>query len=124
MAATIMMSITALPSGPLRRFVTPLCLLLLAASAHAAPPDLTPIPGQSVREGASLSIPLSAIDPDGGTITFSTSGLPGFCGLTDNGNGTGSIDCLPGAGDSGNSNVTVTATDDALESAPEGSAND
>ena len=102
---------------PSHRFALSVTLLLLAASAHAIPPILTPISGQSVREGANLSIPLSATDPDGGTITFSATGMPGFCSLTDSNDGTGSIDCSPGAGDAGNSNITVTATDSALETA-------
>ncbi|MCZ6759493.1 MAG: Ig domain-containing protein, partial [Gemmatimonadetes bacterium] len=50
----------------------------------------------------------------GDSLAFSTSGLPGFCSLTDNGNRTGSIACSPGVGDSGTFNVIVTVTDDGV----------
>jgi hypothetical protein len=109
-----MKSYSAARRVPSSRFTIPLLTLLLAGAAHAASPDLTPIAGQSVREGAFLSISLGATDPDGDSIIFSTSGLPPFCLLDDNGDGTGSIDCSPGANDAGNSNITVTATDDSV----------
>jgi hypothetical protein len=77
------------------------------------PPVLDAIGSQTVIEGNTLSIPLSATDPDpSDTLTFSQSGLPAFCSLTDNGNGTGAIACSPAPGDAGTYNVTVTVTDD------------
>ena len=96
-----------------------LFLLLAATAAQAVPPDLVPIGNQSVREGANLNILLSAPDPDGDGVTFSASGLPGFCSLTDDGDATGDIDCNPLAGDAGNSNITITATDDSALPGPE-----
>ena len=83
----------------------------LTVTANTAP-VLAAIGPQSVAEGASLIIPLSSSDADGNGMSFSEAGLPGFCSLT-NGNGTGSISCNPLAGDGGNSNVTITVTDDA-----------
>jgi hypothetical protein len=109
-----MKSYSAARRAPSRRFAISLLTLLLAGAAYAEPPDLTPISGQSVREGAFLSIPLAATDPDGDGVIFSASGLPFFCLLDDNLDGTGSIDCSPGASDAGNSNIMVTATDDSV----------
>ena len=74
-------------------------------------PALSPITNQSVAENASLSIPLSATDSDGDGMTLTQTGLPTFCSLTDNLNGTGSIACNPGLTDSGSYLVTVTVTD-------------
>ena len=75
------------------------------------PPVLTPIPDQSVAEGESLNIPLSATDADGDNMSFSTTNLPDFCVLND-GNGSGSIVCNPGAETEANYEITVTVTDD------------
>ena len=47
-------------------------------------PVLAAIGNQSVDEGATLNVPLSASDADtGDTLTFTASGLPSFCSLTD-----------------------------------------
>ncbi|MGI9201745.1 MAG: immunoglobulin-like domain-containing protein, partial [Woeseiaceae bacterium] len=77
------------------------------------PPVLTPIGAQSVIEAAAipLNISLGASDPDGDSVVFSTQNLPGFCTLTDAGNGTGSIVCSPTVGNDGTYNITVTVTD-------------
>jgi hypothetical protein len=74
-------------------------------------PVLAAIGNRSVNEGGSLSISLSATDADGDALAFSATGLPPFCSLTDNGNGTGSISCNPGFGNAGVDAITVTVTD-------------
>jgi VCBS repeat-containing protein len=75
-------------------------------------PVLAAIGNQSVNEGGSLSIALSASDADAGdTLSFGVSGLPGFASLTDNGDGTGSIDVNPGFTDSGSYLLTVSVSD-------------
>jgi hypothetical protein len=84
----------------------------LSVSSNRAP-VLGTIGNQSVAEGGSISIPLNASDPDGNSLRFSQSGLPGFCSLVDNGNGTGGIDCRPKVGDNGNYSVTIAVTDNA-----------
>jgi hypothetical protein len=66
---------------------------------------------QSVDEGGELDVELSATDPDNDDMTLTASGLPAFCSLTDDGDGTGSINCDPADGDIG-AFVTVTVTDD------------
>ena len=77
-----------------------------------APPDLTDIPDQNVVEEGTLNIPISATDPEDHNMTISATDLPAFCSLTDNGDGTGSIDCSPAVGDAGDYPITVTVTDD------------
>jgi hypothetical protein len=59
-----------------------------------------------------LSVPLSATDADGDGLALSGLGLPAFCTLIDNGNGTGRVDCSPLVGDDGVYPVTIRATDD------------
>ena len=80
-----------------------------------SPPVLASIGSRSGTEAATKNIPLSATDPDGDALSFSFSGVPGqansFCSLTDNGNGTGSLNCTPAVGQDGNYNITVTVTD-------------
>ena len=78
------------------------------------PPVLEPIGNQSVAEGGSLTIALSASDGDGDGLTLIESGLPAFGSFTDNGDGTGSITLLPASGDANNSpySITVTVIDD------------
>lgn len=58
-------------------------------------PTVAAIANQTVAEGQTLSIPVSAADPDGDALTLSAPNLPIFCNLTDNGNGTGVIACAP-----------------------------
>ena len=89
-----------------------LVLLLASTAAYAAPPTLTAIGDQSVREGETLTIVLTATDDDGDAVTFSITDEPGFCTLTDFTGPTGEIQCIPGGTDSGKySKVKVTATD-------------
>ncbi|MHC4990354.1 MAG: Ig-like domain-containing protein, partial [Planctomycetota bacterium] len=75
-------------------------------------PILVPIGNRTVAESATLNVGVVASDPDGDNITLTAAGLPAFCSITDNGNGTGTIDCSPGAGTTGGYPITVMATDD------------
>jgi hypothetical protein len=78
------------------------------------PPQLSAIGDQSTFERIPLNVPLSSSDSDGNALTLSTTGLPAFCSLNDNGDGSGSIDCTPVVGDSGVYPITVSATDDGM----------
>jgi hypothetical protein len=105
-------TITATDDGPVPASSSDLFVLTVSANN---PPNLTNVPNQSMGEGDTLDIPLSATDPDGGNVTFTTAGLPGFCALTDNTGPAGNIQCNPQAGDGGTyNNITVTATDDGV----------
>ena len=76
-------------------------------------PVLAAIGNQSVDEGATLNVPLSASDADtGDTLTFTASGLPSFCSLTDTTGPTGNLQCTPGFDDAGTyPGATVTVSD-------------
>jgi YD repeat-containing protein/VCBS repeat-containing protein len=76
------------------------------------PPQVTPIPDQTVDRGGVLEVPLAAADPDANDpLVLSASGLPAFATLLDNHDGTGVLRFAPGAGDRGNFVISVTATD-------------
>ena len=77
-------------------------------------PLLAQIGDQAVNEGQSVSINLSATNPDGDTQTFSATGLPAFAALTDHGNDTATLDIDPLSGDAGTYTVTIRVTDDGL----------
>ena len=87
------------------------CMTITPGVAGNNPPTLTPIADQTVAEMGMLSVPLMATDPGMNALVFSTTNLPAFCTLTDNGGGTGSIDCMPGAATANTYPVTVTVTD-------------
>jgi len=75
------------------------------------PPALAPIADQTMDEGASLSVFLSASDPDvGDTLVFSVS-VPLFVTVVDNGGGSGQLNSNPGFEDAGIYTITVTVTD-------------
>ncbi|MCC6209358.1 MAG: sulfatase-like hydrolase/transferase, partial [Gammaproteobacteria bacterium] len=79
-------------------------------------PTVNPIGNQTVTEGLSFSLPISATDSDGpAPLTLSqTNTLPGNPNiLTDNGNGSGTLNWTPPVGSAagGPYSVTVTATD-------------
>jgi len=74
-------------------------------------PVLAPIGPQSVTEGSSLSVAVSASDPES-TPDLTTSALPSGAFFTDYGNGTGDLDWTPDNFQSGVYSVTFYATDD------------
>jgi len=76
------------------------------------PPSLTSIGDQTLDEGTTLDVAVSASDPDGDPISLSASGLPAFATLTDNGGGTGLLTLAPGFDDVGvYSDVEIVASD-------------
>jgi len=75
-------------------------------------PVLQTIGDLVVDEGQTLTVSLSANDPDGDDLRYGDSGLPSYCSITDNRDGTGELSCSPGLDNAGLSVVTVTVTDD------------
>jgi hypothetical protein len=76
-------------------------------------PVLAAIPDQTMNEGDTLDVPISATDPDGGKITLTYPNPLSFGKLTDNRNGTGRIRFTPDFFAAGiYQNIQVTATDD------------
>ena len=75
-------------------------------------PVIDPVTDQNVNEGASISIALNAVDAGGENLTYSINTVPSFISLTDNGNGTASINASPDYTDAGTYAITVTVVDD------------
>jgi PKD repeat protein len=75
------------------------------------PPELALISDQSVNESDTLTIPLSATDPNlADTLSYSVS-APDFVALTDNGDWTAELVATPSLTDAGAHTITVTVTD-------------
>ena len=74
-------------------------------------PILTAIGAQTINEGDSLTISISAVDPDSTTPVLTTSTLPSGASFTDNGNGTGSFNWVPNFIQSGIYNIKLFARD-------------
>jgi hypothetical protein len=75
-------------------------------------PVLDPIGDRSVIEGGQLVIALTASDPEGGQLRYSTAGLPTGAVFTDNGDGTAQLSWMPGFDQAGNFPVSFTVIDD------------
>jgi len=75
------------------------------------PPVLDPIPDQSMNEGETLEVAVSATDPDGNAITLFLIAAPSFATLTDSGNGAGTIRFTPGYNHEGAYIIQVLALD-------------
>ncbi|MEW6050224.1 MAG: hypothetical protein AB1644_04080 [Candidatus Zixiibacteriota bacterium] len=67
-------------------------------TAVDASPVFAFIGPQTVAEGDTLAVVVSAIDPDGGSLTLSTDSLPINAAFVDNGDGTGSLSFSPDFG--------------------------
>jgi hypothetical protein len=75
-------------------------------------PTISSIGDQVVRAGDTLSVPVTASDPNGNAgLRLTLSGAPAFVSLSDNGNGTGTIRISPALTDSQGGRVTVQVTD-------------
>jgi len=77
-------------------------------------PELDPIGAQSLAEGDTLELTLSANDVDGNALSFGDDGLPGFIELTDNGDDTATLSITPGFDDNGVYTITIRASDDVV----------
>jgi hypothetical protein len=76
-------------------------------------PVLTVGDGRTVVEGQTLSIALSATDPEHGTLTFSAADLPEGAAFTDHGDGTATFAWTPRYDQQGTyPDITFTVTDD------------
>jgi hypothetical protein len=73
-------------------------------------PTLDAITDQTVTEGETLEVDVSAADADGDSVALSVSG-PGFVTLADAGDGNGTLTVAPSTGTNGTYTVAVTADD-------------
>lgn len=92
----------------------------ITAPAGTNPPVLSPIGDQTVAEGTTANVPVTATDPDGGTLTF-TSSLPGFAalvgGTSSNGSASATLSMSPGYCASGTYPATISVSDGSLSDA-------
>ena len=84
------------------------------------PPVLEPIGNQTVVEGETLNVNITANDADGNAMSISAANLPYFASLTDNGDGTAQLSVTPDYGDAGIYNSVSIAVDDGTDSDSEG----
>lgn len=85
----------------------------ITVTAPNLPPTIASIQDQTVRAGDSVTVQVSASDPNQGDqlrLSLGT-GTPAFVSLSDNGNGTGSIRISPALTETQGGRVTVTVTD-------------
>ena len=89
---------------------------IMVLEGNAGPVTIAPIDDVSVAEGGSVTVNVSASDPDSSDMSLSASGLPAFATLNPptTSTGTGSlqttITVAPGAGTAGSYPVTLTVT--------------
>ncbi|MBW2244769.1 MAG: tandem-95 repeat protein, partial [Deltaproteobacteria bacterium] len=74
-------------------------------------PVLAAIGNQAVDEGGTLSLSLSASDPDSDSIVMTAGNLPTGTTFSDTGNGTAMFSWTPSFAQAGNISVTFTAAD-------------
>jgi hypothetical protein len=79
------------------------------------PPVMTAIGPQTVAEGATLTVPVTATDPDGTVPTLTTTVLPTNASFTDHLNGTGTFTFAPDFTQAGSYSVTFFASDGLLK---------
>ncbi len=92
-------------------------LVTVDRGASDAPPVISPIADQALVAGATLSLQASASDPAGDAVRFGLAAAP--AGMTINPT-TGAIHWIPGAGQAGQTTVTVSAADPGGQSAETG----
>ena len=76
---------------------------------------MSAIGDQLVNTGAILTVPISATDPDGDTVIFSSPDLPPFAELTNLGGNEAELRLMPLTGDVGTVSLSIEATDDDAE---------
>jgi len=81
------------------------------AGAGNTKPVLMPIGDQKEDEDDTSEIHFSATDDDDDILTFTSSALPRFAVLMDNGDGTGKLVLTTSLNDQGTYQITITVTD-------------
>ncbi|GIL08660.1 MAG: hypothetical protein BroJett033_1710 [Chloroflexota bacterium] len=84
-----------------------------------AAPVLAAVGAQSVDEGGTLTVTITATDGDFDAVTLTAAGITSFMTFTDSGGGSATFTAAPGFSDSGQYSVTVTAADPAGATASE-----
>jgi hypothetical protein len=89
-------------------------LVFGSLSEGAQPPELQFIPDHSTVEGRQLSFLVTASDPNGTVPALSAAPLPVGASFVDRGDGTGTLDWTPAAGQAGSYSIVFTASDGVL----------
>ena len=76
-------------------------------------PTFTTTPITSINENSVYTYNINASDADGQTVTFSTTTIPNWLSLTNNGSNNATLSGTPSDSDIGNNNVVLVATDSA-----------
>jgi hypothetical protein len=84
------------------------------AGASNSKPVLLPIGDQKEDENDTSEIHFSATDDDDDILTFTSSTLPLFAVLMDNGDGTGKLVLTTSLNDQGTHQITITVTDNGI----------
>ncbi|MCK5781959.1 MAG: discoidin domain-containing protein [Flavobacteriales bacterium] len=92
----------------------PLLTLLSEEVNSNMAPVLNAIGDKSIIAGAISSISLLATDADSDNLSFTATTLPSFASITDNTDGTASIDLNPAVGDEGTYSLTINVSDGSL----------
>ncbi len=74
-------------------------------------PQLAAINNETINEGQTRALTFSATDGNNDPLTFTVNNKPNFATLTDNGNGTASLQLAPGFADAGAYQVSVSVSD-------------
>lgn len=94
--------------------------VVIYTSGSTAPTNVAPvlatIGNQTLLEGASLNINISASDADGDALSFTANNLPSFVTFTDQGNNTATLSIAPAVGDASTNSISVTVSDGNLTS--------
>jgi len=73
----------------------------VSVTLEDSPPVISPIPDQTVAEGATADQTLNATDPDGDPLTFTKVAGPTFATVTSTTGATGNLHLAPGISDTG-----------------------
>ncbi|MEN8187563.1 MAG: T9SS type A sorting domain-containing protein [Bacteroidota bacterium] len=82
-------------------------------------PVLNPIGDQTVKEGETLDVTVSATDADGDALTLTATNLPSFASFTDNNGGSGILSFAPLSGDAGTYSDIVVEVSDGTDTSSE-----
>jgi len=104
-SGTYTVSVTASTEGEGNASATDETTITVEQSANT-PPTIDAISDQTVTEGDSTTVPATADDPDGDTVSLSLSEAPDFVSLSN-----GELTIAPQSGDAGTYTVEVTADD-------------
>ncbi|MEN8120613.1 MAG: Ig-like domain-containing protein [Bacteroidota bacterium] len=91
--------------------IKPKLSITFGESGTSSVPVLAPIGDQTATEGVAKSVAVSAVDTDGDALSFSISGNPTGVTLTDNNDGTASIEISDAVAVGTHNDIVITVSD-------------